>query len=115
MASVSGDPFNGGDLFSRSAGCRGTAGTHRPAIQVHGAGAALSTTATILRASQAKMLAQHPKQGSGGLNIHHHASFIYGKRNHSNKPPSSRSFQACLEAFRRKVAPTSVCVVSSPQ
>src|ERR1700720_3646811 len=99
MASVSGDPFNRGDLFSRSAGCRGTAGTHRPAIQVHGAGAALSNTATILRASQAKMLAQHPKKGSGVLNIHHHAAFIYGKRNHSNKPPSSRTVQGSLGAF----------------
>src|SRR5580700_8667497 len=71
------EPFDGGDLFSRGARYGSAAGARRPAIEVHGAGAALRYSAAILRAGQAQMLAQDPEQGSGRFHIHLHAALIY--------------------------------------
>src|SRR3954471_8326520 len=54
--------FDGGDLLALDFGHRRRAGTHRLAVEVDRARAALGDAAAVFRAGQAGLLAQRPKQ-----------------------------------------------------
>src|SRR5882724_9111314 len=49
---------------------RDGAGARQPAVEVHGAGAALSDAAAVLGARQADLLADHPQERRVGLDLH---------------------------------------------
>src|SRR5262249_35071279 len=58
------DAFDGGDGAVLQRADRKNAGTHRLAVDMHGAGAALRDAAAVFGASYAKHIAQHPEQWS---------------------------------------------------
>ena len=54
---------------------RRDAGTHRLAVDTHGAGAAGGDAAAELGAGQVEHVAQHPQQGHGRVGIDLHRAF----------------------------------------
>src|SRR6185312_5815648 len=66
-AMLVGQPFDGGHRTAGGGGDRRLARADRPAVQMHGAGAALSHAATELGARQADRIAEDPEErGIGG-------------------------------------------------
>ena len=62
MLAVLADAFDGGDFLAGERRDRRDARTHRHAVDMHGAGAALGHAAAELGAGQADQVAQHPEQ-----------------------------------------------------
>src|SRR5438128_5137174 len=82
MAQAGRESLDSGDFFSCSPRYRSHTRAHRLAINMDRAGSALSHTTAVLGPGQFQVLAQDPKQRSGGINIHIYATFIYAERNH---------------------------------
>src|SRR5260370_1325992 len=69
VTDVGGKPLNGGDLFARGTGNGSDARTHRFAVEVERAGAALGHPATELGPSQTERFPHHPQQRSVRTNV----------------------------------------------
>src|SRR5438552_2591082 len=64
-----GQAFDRGDLAVAHCADRYGARAHRDAVDVHGAGAALRDAAAVLGAGEADLLADHPQQGRGRIDV----------------------------------------------
>src|SRR5208282_5643497 len=82
MAVVGREPFDRGDLCAIECADRHRTGTHRAAVDMHGAGATLRDTAAEFRASQTDHVAQHPEKRRIGLDIYLSGCFVDFDRDH---------------------------------
>src|SRR3979490_1409315 len=62
----------------------GDAGAHGLAVEVHGAGTALSDAAAELRAGHAQRVAQHPQEGRAGRGVDLAGLAVDNEGNHGN-------------------------------
>src|SRR6516225_6137693 len=85
---VLGQSLDGGDLLGADGSNRHLARARGDAVDVHGAGAALSDAAAVFGANQSDRIAQHPKQRRVGFGIDVVGLSVDGKGNHIS---SSRS------------------------
>src|ERR1700730_9717628 len=63
-------PFDGGDLFADGFADQHAAGSHRDAVDVNGAGAALCNAATVFGAGQAGVFPDRPQERCIRLDVH---------------------------------------------
>src|SRR5262249_54618601 len=85
-----GEALDGGDLLALHRANGQRAGTHRLAVHVHGACAALSYAAPVLGASQADLLPNHPQQRGVRIDIYVVCLSIDCKASHSSPPTKTK-------------------------
>src|SRR6478752_5348047 len=106
------EPFDGGDLLTVDRAERHRARTHRDAVDVDGAGAALGDAATVFGTRQPDRLPQHPEQRSVGVDVDLMSRSIDAESSHmqsSREPPCGRRCST-----RRQPLGCAACAVLKP-
>src|SRR5262245_8487365 len=82
------EAFDGGDLLAHRRADRERARTHRRAVDVHGAGAALRDAAAVLGSGEADLLADRPQQGRVVVDVDVESLAVDGQPSHWGIPSS---------------------------
>src|SRR5580700_4227651 len=79
MVAIGRQALDGGDVLARHHGDRRLARAHRPAVEMHRAGAAHAGAAAIFRAGELEVLAHHPEQRRLRTGIHSRRFIVDGE------------------------------------